>query len=115
MTQALRPLSTADAPHYTWGDGCDGWHLCSSDTLSVIEEAMPAGASETRHRHATAEQVFYVLTGGLQIEVEGEVLSVGAGQSLHIAAGLAHQVRSDSAARFLVISTPPAQSDRIAA
>lgn len=36
-------ISTANAPHYTWADVCDGWRLASAPTLSVIQE---------RHRHS---------------------------------------------------------------
>jgi len=31
-------ISTDNAEHYIWGDGCDGWHLVKTSTLSVIKE-----------------------------------------------------------------------------
>jgi len=31
-------ISKATAPHYVWGDRCDGWRLVQSDGLSVIHE-----------------------------------------------------------------------------
>ena len=111
MTQ---PVSRATAPHYTWGQGCDGWHLERSETISVIEERMPPCSAEQRHSHGTARQVFYTLDGVLSIELDGVHHSVGAGQSLTIAPGLPHQAtnQSDHDVRFIVISSPPAQGDR---
>ena len=45
-------ISTSNAEHYRWGDACDGWHLLAGEALSVIEERMPPGTAELRHRHA---------------------------------------------------------------
>jgi hypothetical protein len=43
-------VSTGNAQHHQWGDACDGWHLLAADDLSVVEERMPPGAVEQRHR-----------------------------------------------------------------
>jgi hypothetical protein len=51
-------VSGENAEHYVWGDGCDGWHLVRGDSLSVIEERMPAGAREQRHFHERVRQFF---------------------------------------------------------
>jgi mannose-6-phosphate isomerase-like protein (cupin superfamily) len=104
------------AQHYSWGNGCDGWHLVRNETLSVIEERMPPGTSEVRHYHQKANQFFYVLRGVLNIEVEGNEHALDAAQGLQITAGERHQVhnRSTSDVEFLVISNPPSHGDRIA-
>jgi mannose-6-phosphate isomerase-like protein (cupin superfamily) len=105
------------AQHYLWGSGCDGWHLVQSESLSIIEERMPPGASEVRHCHRRATQFFYVLRGILYIDVEGNGVVLSAGQALQIAAGEFHQVhnRSTADAEFLVVSNPPSHGDRILA
>jgi mannose-6-phosphate isomerase-like protein (cupin superfamily) len=117
MSETPRPVSPDSARHYTWGDGCDGWHLLASEGLSVIEERMPAGTAETRHRHGTARQFFFVLSGTLTLEIEGAIVTVAAGNGCEVMPGEAHQVfnRGGAAAEFLVISQPPAQGDREAA
>jgi mannose-6-phosphate isomerase-like protein (cupin superfamily) len=109
------PVSAETAEHYTWGEVCDGWRLVRSDGLSVIEERMPPGAQEQRHFHVHARQFFYVLDGELTIEIEGRLHGLGARQGLEIAPGEKHQVRNESASdlRFLVISSPPSQDDRV--
>ena len=114
MTPNPRPISIESARHYTWGNGCDGWHLVAAEGLSVIRERMPSGTAEVRHRHGIARQFFFVLDGVLTLEIEGSIVEVAAGSGCEIGPGEAHQVfnRSDAVAEFLVISQPPAQRDR---
>jgi mannose-6-phosphate isomerase-like protein (cupin superfamily) len=108
-------VSRGNAEHYRWGNDCDGWHLVKDAQLSVIEELMPAGAAEARHRHQRAQQFFYVLAGELLMEVEGRTTLVPAGSGIRVLPGIHHQVRNPSSgpARFLVISQPPSHGDRI--
>jgi len=108
-------VSRGNAEHYRWGNDCDGWHLVKGAELSVIEELMPPGAAEIRHRHQRAQQFFYVLSGEVLMEVEGRKTLVPAGSGIRVQPGMRHQIRnpSTSAARFLVISQPPSHGDRI--
>src|SRR5579859_5657208 len=108
-------VSTGNAEHYRWGQGCDGWHLLAGSDLSVIEERMPAGSWEVRHRHAQSRQFFYVLEGELTLELDGVTHRLAAGQGLYVPPGAAHQARNDSAAdvRMLVVSSPRSHGDRI--
>jgi quercetin dioxygenase-like cupin family protein len=113
----MAAVSTANAAHYHWGQSCDGWHLLATDELSVIEERMPPGSVEQRHRHAYARQFFYVLDGEAVLELEGIAHRLQRGEGLHVPPGSAHQMRNEGAAdvRFVVISTPKSHGDRIAA
>jgi mannose-6-phosphate isomerase-like protein (cupin superfamily) len=108
-------VSRENAQHYRWGVDCDGWHLVRDQNLSVIEEFMPPGAAEIRHHHEHAQQFFYVLSGEVLMEANGETTLVRAGSGIRILPGTRHQVRnpSSSAVRFLVISQPPSHGDRI--
>lgn len=108
------PTSIETAAHYVWGGSCDGWHLVRSPELSVIQERMPPGTAEVRHRHARARQFFYVLRGSLTLECAGVTHRLIAGQGLEIAPGAPHEARNDSgqAVDFLVISQPPSHADR---
>lgn len=85
-----------------------------AEGLSVIEERMPPGAAEIRHRHARARQFFYVLAGRLDIEVDGIVHSLEAGIGLEVAPGVVHQVfnRGGADVDFLVVSQPSSHGDR---
>jgi mannose-6-phosphate isomerase-like protein (cupin superfamily) len=108
------PISRASAEHYTWGAGCDGWHLVRAPALSVIQEHMPPGTTEVAHRHARARQFFFVLAGELTLDVDGARHVLGVQQGLEIAPGVAHQARNDGAdgVDFLVVSQPPSHGDR---
>jgi mannose-6-phosphate isomerase-like protein (cupin superfamily) len=112
----MNTVSINNAEHYQWGDACEGWHLLAGDDLSVIEERMPPGTAEQRHRHARSRQFFYVLEGEVTLELEGETYRLRCGQSLHVPPGTPHQMRNDSAhdVRFIVVSAPKSHGDRIA-
>jgi mannose-6-phosphate isomerase-like protein (cupin superfamily) len=107
-------VSIATAEHYPWGAGCDGWHLVRGPGLSVIQERMPAGTAEVRHRHRHTRQFFYVLSGGLAVEVEGIQLAVPVGAGVEVPPGAAHTVCNPgpAPAEFLVVSQPPSHGDR---
>lgn len=108
-------VSKANAPHYTWGGNCDGWRLVQHETLSVIEETMPSGASEVPHHHERARQFFYVLSGRLGMEIEGGWQEIPAGQGLEIAPGTRHRACNPgpAAVTFILVSVPPTTGDRI--
>ena len=55
------PISVQNAEHYVWGEVCDGWHLLQREGMSIIQERVPAGASEVMHHHEVARQFFYIL------------------------------------------------------
>ena len=109
------PISRKNAPHYAWGDNCDGWHLLREPNLSVIEECVPPGASEVRHFHKNAQQFFFVLSGQAMMEADGERIPLSSGQGVAIPPGTRHQFRnhSEEPVRFLVISQPPSHGDRV--
>ena len=76
---------------------------------------MPPGTSEVLHHHRHAQQFFFVLSGRAQMEVAGEVISINAGEGIHIPAEVRHRIRNVSTEelRFLVISQPPSHGDRV--
>jgi mannose-6-phosphate isomerase-like protein (cupin superfamily) len=108
------PISVTTAPHYVWGDVCEGWHLLRSPELSVIQERMPPGTTEIRHLHRRARQFFYILRGQITIECAGVLHVLGPLTGLEIPPLMAHRVFTESkeAAEFLVISQPPSHGDR---
>jgi mannose-6-phosphate isomerase-like protein (cupin superfamily) len=117
LSYTVGMIDRQTAQHYSWGSGCDGWHLVQAENLSVIEERMPPGTSEIRHYHRNANQFFYVLQGSLSIEVGGSEFALSPGQGVHVPAGEPHQVlnRAMVDAEFLVVSSPPSHGDRVPA
>lgn len=108
-------ISIKSAEHYTWGHGCDGWHLVRAPELSVIQERMPYGAAEVRHLHNHSRQFFYVLSGLLTLELDGTRHELREGEGLEIPPAAAHQAINESGGetQFLVISQPPRHGDRV--
>jgi len=108
------PVSRENAEHYRWGIDCDAWYLVNDEQLSVIEEFMPPGAAEIRHYHENAQQFFYILTGEVLIEVEGETTLLPAESGIRVMPKQRHQIRNPSSGpvRFLVISHPRSHGDR---
>ena len=113
----MKSISRVNAEHYLWGGNCDGWHLVKNETLSVIEEQMPPGTSEVRHYHRKAQQFFFVLAGNAEMELDGDTLMLGAGEGIHIAPEMVHRISNAAGEplRFLVISQPPSNGDRVVA
>jgi methyltransferase (TIGR00027 family) len=114
VLQLPTPVSIATAEHYVWGQGCDGWHLVRQEGISVIQERMPAGTTEERHRHPRARQFFYVLTGTLTLEMEGVTHTLAPGAGIEVPPGAAHTAANQGPgeAEFLLVSQPPAHGDR---
>lgn len=108
-------VSIKNGKHYVWGGNCDGWHLASSNNLSVIQERVPKGSSEIRHFHNKAEQFFYVLSGIATLEVDGVVHVIHPSEGFHVPAGVAHSLsnENETVLEFLVISTPPSHGDKM--
>ena len=104
-----------NAEHYRWGQVCDGWRLLQRADLSVIQERIPPGAGEITHYHQRARQLFFVLQGGLSIQLGQQRLLLAVGDSLEVPPGERHCVRNlgQLDALFLVVSAPTTEGDRV--
>lgn len=83
--------------------------------LNVIQERMPTGTQEVRHKHSRVRQFFYVLRGELTLDIDGVALVILAGSGLEVQPGQVHQARNESGAdvEFLVISDGISRDDRV--
>ncbi|WP_238551279.1 cupin domain-containing protein [Legionella oakridgensis] len=95
------PVSLNNAPHFKWGQSCDGWWLKNDGQFTVIYETMPAGSCEIKHYHQETEQFFYCLQGKLIIELESYAQVLQEQEGISIKAGVAHKVKTASKIRFL--------------
>jgi mannose-6-phosphate isomerase-like protein (cupin superfamily) len=87
--------------------------LLARRQLHIMQERMPPGTSEQRHRHAGTVQCYYILHGTAAVEVAGTDVVVGPGGD-RAAAGAQHQIRNDGSepVEFLVISSQLPRHDR---
>jgi len=104
-----------NSDHYIWGEICEGWHFVKTESLSVIREKMPKGTQEEKHFHARALQFFYILSGEATFEIDEELYIIKENQGITIKPKEKHKImnNTDFDLKFLLISNPPSQSDRI--
>jgi mannose-6-phosphate isomerase-like protein (cupin superfamily) len=76
--------------------------------FSLWEAVIPPGAGAPPHVHEREDEAFYVLSGELEVEREGETRKVGPGGFFFGARGERHAFRNigTAIARVLVICTP---------
>ncbi len=108
-------VSIDNTPGYQWGEKCEGWRLHSFASLSVIQEKMPPQSSEQNHFHQHAQQVFFILSGTAEFEMDGKIFTLHPVESIHVPAGTPHKIMNLSSKdlHFLVISQPQVQDDRV--
>lgn len=110
-----QPIDITQAESYSWGEECEGWHLMNTEDLSIIQESIPVGASETLHYHKNSVQFFYVLSGTASFELEEVTHIVQANQGIQVQPMQSHSIANngDEELKLLVISSPHSHSDRI--
>jgi quercetin dioxygenase-like cupin family protein len=86
-------------------------------SFSLWEDVVPPGAGAPPHTHAHEDEAFYVLSGEIVIEFEGEPAPrrVASGGFFFGARGRRHAYRnvSDEPARVLVLSAPSCGLDQM--
>lgn len=104
-----------NVPHYTWGNGCDGWPLVDTPQLSVKQEVMPPGTQEQLHFHNQAQQYFFVLHGTATFYCDDDEYIVSEKTGILIRPATRHYIanKSNTTLEILVISQPSANYDRI--
>jgi uncharacterized cupin superfamily protein len=80
----------------------------SNASYCMLEIFSPAGRATPRHRHQNEDETIYMIDGVLDVEIEGTLHTLQAGDTVLLQRGTAHQLfnRSDSTAHYLVVCTP---------
>jgi len=74
---------------------------------SLAEERVPAGGRTERHYHKVLEELYFILEGAGEIELDGERRMVGPGDAILIPPGVWHTIMATEPLRFLCCSAPP--------
>jgi mannose-6-phosphate isomerase-like protein (cupin superfamily) len=76
---------------------------------SLAEATLAPGRATQRHYHAETEELYVILGGAGEMEVDGERRRIGAGAAILIPPGAWHQIRAEGEAelRFLCCCAPP--------
>ena len=102
----------AEAQPFTTADGSTIRELLGLPTApvrnqSLAEATLEPGQATERHYHAEAEEIYFVVEGAGEMEVDGERRRVTLGDAVLIPPGARHQIRADGEGlRFLCCCAP---------
>jgi mannose-6-phosphate isomerase-like protein (cupin superfamily) len=109
----VNAASLAAAEPFTTADGSTIRELFGPATMaarnqSLAEASLPAGGSTERHYHRETEEIYFVLEGTGELEVDGERADVAAGDAVLIPPGEWHQLTAarGSPVRILCCCAP---------
>jgi mannose-6-phosphate isomerase-like protein (cupin superfamily) len=103
----------AEAKPFVTADGSLIRELLRAEQQTLAEATLAPGQETQRHYHAASEELYYLLEGDGQIEVDGERRRAGPGDGILIPPGAWHQIRNDGTGdlRFLCCCAPPYSHD----
>lgn len=80
---------------------------------SLAEASLPAGGATQRHYHRAAEEIYFILEGGGEMEIDCETRMVGPGDGILIPPGAWHQMTAtgNGPLRFLCCCAPAYSHD----
>lgn len=105
--------SRADAEPFTTADGSTIRVLVDAEAggarnQSLAEATLAPGQATERHYHAETEELYVVLAGSGEMEVDGERREVGPGDAVLLPPGAWHRIRTaEDELRFLCCCAPP--------
>jgi mannose-6-phosphate isomerase-like protein (cupin superfamily) len=112
----IRSLAAATA--FTTKDGSTIRELFGLPTggtalQSLAESRLAAGRSTERHYHARSEEIYFVLEGRGEMELDGARAEIGPGDAVAIPPGAWHEIVAlgDEQLRFLCCCAPPYSHD----
>jgi quercetin dioxygenase-like cupin family protein len=94
MSIAVRTAPEADAARIDEGWGSLCWlasqTLGNAEGLTLGRVVIKAGQSNPRHSHSSCEEVLYLLRGTLEHTLGGDAVTLHAGDTLSVPAGVPH-------------------------
>jgi mannose-6-phosphate isomerase-like protein (cupin superfamily) len=105
--------SRFDAAPFTTKDGSEIRVLLDADVAaaanqSLAEAVLAPGQATERHYHARTEEIYFLLEGAGEMEVDGDMRTVGPGDAVLIPPGARHRITAtdDGPLRFLCCCAP---------
>jgi mannose-6-phosphate isomerase-like protein (cupin superfamily) len=92
---------------FTTKDGSTIRELHHTERQSLAEATLEPGQTTQRHFHRRSEEIYVVLEGDGELEIDGEIRRVGSGDAALIPPGAWHEIRAAGYLRFLCCCTPP--------
>jgi quercetin dioxygenase-like cupin family protein len=83
------------------------WRLLSGERLQVVESFLEEGFYHGEHRHPQHETVGYVVTGRLQMVIDGQEYDLGPGDAWRHGVNVPHWTRAREDTRIIAVHSPP--------
>jgi len=101
-----------DAVPFTTKDGSTIREYLHTEAQSLAEASLGPGQATRRHYHARSEEIYLVVDGHGELEVEGETRPVGPGDAVLIPPGSRHELTAGSeGVRLYCCCVPPYSDD----
>ena len=96
---------------FTTKDGSTIKEFHHTARQSLAEASLAPGQTTQRHYHRASEEIYVVLAGEGELEIDGETRHVGPGDAALIPPGAWHQITAATDLRFLCCCAPPYSHD----
>lgn len=106
----LRPIG--EQPPFTTADGSIIRSILDRTNAPVVHQSLAeatlhAGASTARHYHRLSEEIYFLLSGTGEMELDGARREVVPGDAILIPPGAWHTITATKPLRFLCACAPP--------
>jgi mannose-6-phosphate isomerase-like protein (cupin superfamily) len=92
---------------FTTKDGSEIREFHHTSAQSLAEASLREGQATERHYHAATEEIYILLEGEGDLEIDGERRRLRPGDAALIPAGAWHEIVAASDLRFLCCCVPP--------
>ena len=103
--------SLPETTPFTTKDGSTIRELHHTELQSLAEASLTAGQATERHYHRASEEIYFVLEGEGELEIDGECRTVTPGDAALIPPGARHEITARGSLRFLCCCSPPYSHD----
>ena len=100
-------ISISAARPFTTKDGSTIRELHHTEAQSLAEATLEPGQATERHYHTRTEEIYFLVEGVGEMELDGEQRRVEPGDAILIPPGAWHQITAVATLRFLCCCSPP--------
>ncbi|MEO8130494.1 MAG: cupin domain-containing protein [Bryobacteraceae bacterium] len=111
MTMRLDKALLRPVKAYHGGEGTAQYRRALDPTVFLTNWSymdhllLPAGASDGKHRHAGVEEIYYVLNGDGEVQVNGETAAIHKGDAIPVSLNEVHSFKNNGTAdlEFMIV------------
>ncbi len=103
----MEVTSLTSVAQFTTKDGSTIQELHHTALQSLAQATLDPGQTTQRHYHRRSEEIYFVLEGEGEMEVEGDRRTLTVGDAVLIPPGAWHEIRATERLRFLCCCAPP--------